>query len=116
MDSLADLKARVPIVELLELAGARFPHSWAAVNDETPYFCPWCNDRDSRNPAGSAHILKNVFHCWTCNRGGSVIDAAIYHLEENGEPAEVADAVRFLQTRWPGDDELLDPWSVSRDE
>ena len=62
------------ITEVLDLFGARwgsndqFGYSWG---DEIEVFCPFCEDRESRKPAGRVNVLKNVYFCFSCGAGGS---------------------------------------------
>lgn len=109
------LKTRIPVLDVLTKFGARTGHPGvrtAPWDQEISFYCPFCSDMDSQKPAGRANVTKNVWHCWSCGRGGSVIDAAMDHLVENGEPYSFNDAVKLLLTIWPGDDELLDPWAA----
>jgi DNA primase len=78
-----EIKDKVGILEALEFVGARF--GWQrlrAYNDEVPVFCPFCEDRDSHNPAGRANVVKDLYHCWNCGFGGDQI--SVVQKELNG--------------------------------
>lgn len=78
----AEVKKAVDILDVLDWFGARFDVKDVLQNgfEEIPVFCPFCEDRDSRKPAGSVNMLKQVYHCWVCGAGGDVISLAEKHI------------------------------------
>lgn len=61
------------ILKVLDFFGARYSEwgSWISYNDEIEVYCPFCEDKDSRKPAGRVNVLKNVYFCFACGAGGS---------------------------------------------
>lgn len=111
MTELERLKERISVIDVLERVGAVLP--WDAPkgfwgDDEAPFFCPFCDDAGSKKPAGRANTMKNLWHCWSCGRGGSVIDAAMYFL---GPDANAARGVEWLLEQFPDEEVLSDPWA-----
>lgn len=90
MTSARDLKKRIDIIEVLSELGAKFewPAGW---DEEVKVFCPFCEDRDSNRPAGSAHPIKQVYHCFSCGVGGDIVSLAAYHLGEDVTFKQVLD-------------------------
>lgn len=107
MTELDRLKQRVDVLEVLERIGVEFEDNfWHAMDDEFPFFCPFCDDAGSRKPAGRANTLKNLWHCWSCGRGGTVIDAVMYAFD-----LKAAQAVEWLLHKFPDEEVLSDPWA-----
>lgn len=76
--SLDDIKAEVSIEDVLLEAGAEIQLS--AWTQDQPFYCPFhLHAHDT--PSGSMSVVKNVFFCFACGAGGSVIDAAMLHLQ-----------------------------------
>lgn len=110
MTDLERLKERISVIDVLEQAGAEFPDP-TTFADEVPFFCPFCDDRGSSKPAGRVNPLKNLWHCWACGRGGSVIDAAWQYLKPEHPVAPMAQVLTWLLTEYPEEEVLLDPWA-----
>lgn len=105
MTDLVKLKTRINVIEVLEVAGASFSGT-DPYADEVKFFCPFCEDLGSTKPAGSVNTLENVWHCWNCNRGGTVIDAAMEITK-----GSFNDALTWLLVHYPEEEVLLDPWA-----
>lgn len=90
-------------------------------SDEVKVWCPFCSDAASRKPAASANIMKGLYHCYACGFGGSVIDVAMKHLEENVPRDDdifatnargIGAAIAWLEERWPDQEAREDDeWS-----
>jgi hypothetical protein len=114
-ESLAELKARIDILEVLEKIGARtkFQEAW---DDEVAVWCPFCDDAGSKKPAARANPIKGLYFCYKCSLGGSVIDIAIAHLRSGSDPlwgeySSIDRAVEWLNENWPPPaEEEDDPW------
>ena len=120
--SLRALKERVDITEVLRKIGARLQDTerW---DDEVKVWCPFCDDAVSHKPAASANVMEGLYYCYKCAFGGSVIDVVIKHLEQSAPTTaaeggiwgkytpSVADAVAWLEERWPDPKAEDDPWS-----
>lgn len=61
----------VDILEVLDFFGVRYVKWGWTYSDEIEVFCPFCEDKDSRRPAGRVNVLKNVYFCFNCGAGGS---------------------------------------------
>jgi hypothetical protein len=74
-----DLKAEISLEEVLLECGAEFEtggqYGWRS---EVPFKCPFHPDS---NPSAEMNTMKGLFHCFSCGVGGTVIDAAMLHLE-----------------------------------
>ena len=106
-----ELKKRIDILDVLEESGARF-EMWQVYgknpgwDDEVCVFCPFCEDRDSRKPAGRANILKQLYFCFNCGAGGDVISVAQRHLtSEEGLAPPFSTVVSWLQETFGVEDE-----------
>jgi DNA primase len=113
MSELARLKERIDVLDVLSRAGAKVPDAFSA-SEEVKFFCPFCDDLHSSRPAGTANTLKNLWHCWTCGRGGSVIDAALERLRLEDTDATPSDAVQWLLAEFPDEEVLIDPWAEAQ--
>ncbi len=104
--NLTDLKSRIDIIDVLEKLGARFEErSWAGWDDEFPVYCPFCEDIDSRKPAGRANVLKNLYFCFNCGVGGDIISITQEHIKRADRlPATFNDAVSWLTETFGVDD------------
>jgi hypothetical protein len=125
--NLSELKARIDILEVLEKIGAmsKIPESW---DDEVAVWCPFCDDKDSRKPAARANPVKGLYFCYKCSFGGSIIDIAQRHLQDQAQKtptydpdahiwgsytdASIGRAVEWLESNWPPPkEEEDDPWA-----
>lgn len=100
------IKARVNVMDVLEKMGATAADYYAAVADEVSFYCPFCEDKDSRKPAGRANELSGLWHCFACNAGGDVITAV-----ERGLGLGFNEALQWLIEEYPMKEADVDPWS-----
>lgn len=121
MSDLRALKERIDITEVLKKIGARIQMAdrW---DDEVKVWCPFCDDAGSHKPAASANLMEGLYYCYKCGFGGSVIDVAMKHLEQQSQRTvadplwgnygfTVSDAVAWLELNWPNPTTEDDPWS-----
>ncbi len=65
------MNERSDILAVLDLFEARYEIQWGGGwGQEVLVFCPFCEDADSRRPAGRANVAKNVYYCHACGTGG----------------------------------------------
>ena len=109
MTDLKALKERISCVEVLEHIGVQFGYTTSSsyADTEVQFFCPFCEDEGSSRPAGRVNDMKNVWHCWSCGRGGTVIDLAMEHVQ-----GDFTAGLTWLLTNWPEEDALPDPWAA----
>jgi hypothetical protein len=119
VSNLAALKARIDILDVLENIGARMRlgESW---DDEVQVWCPFCEDRGSKDPAATANPIKGLMFCYQCGFGGSIIDIALKAINQARDHedddifgtygATISDAVAWLEATWPEEKEADDPW------
>jgi len=107
-DVVARTKARVNVVDVLERLGARFPSDeWHRVwDDETTFFCPFCDDLASRKAAGRANELKGLWHCFACGSGGDIFNAV---RQARGVPFD--EALQWVLDQFPEVEVEHDPWA-----
>lgn len=103
---IADIKARADILEVLESLGGRVDtrgsSSW---DEETPIFCPFCEDLQSSKPAGRANALKGLYFCFSCGTGGDVIK--LIQISKN---LGFLEAIQWLEEKFPKTTE--NPWKT----
>lgn len=118
MSDLKELKRRIDIVDILKKIGARtrITDDWA---DEVQVWCPFCDDSVSHKPAASANMMKGLYFCYSCGFGGSIIDIAVRHLQDNASEDTVfgsystgiSGAVEWLEENWPAPEDEDDSWT-----
>jgi len=102
-----DVRARADLIVVLEDAGARIDTSSAAAwDEETPVFCPFCEDISSKKPAGRANQLKGLYFCFSCGWGGDVIKIV---RETKGLGFD--EALDYLDKKFPKEGERANPWT-----
>jgi len=101
-----DVRARADLLEVLEEMGARWQigQNW---DTETMVFCPFCDDKDSKKPAGRANQLKGLYFCFNCGTGGDVIKLVQIDLELGFD-----DALDWLDKKFPKEGERANPWKT----
>ena len=96
MMDLEDLKAEVSIEDVLIEAGAEFEsggqYGWRS---EVPFKCPF--HYNVNTPSAEMNTMKGVFFCFSCGAGGSVIDAALLHLELTNTSENIKVAAQWLE-------------------
>lgn len=122
MSALVDvkaLKARIDILDLLKIVGARIDGEELYFDQEVRVYCPFCSDANSRKPAGRANPVKGLYHCWACGFGGDIIDVARQFLSEDesgdlfGSYAVPFDVVvQWLEGKFPPEGGGDDPWAT----
>lgn len=108
-DVVKRTKARVNAVDVLEALGATFPWSanegfWG--DDEAPFFCPFCEDRDSRNPAGRVNEMTGLWFCFSCGNGGDIFTAV-----RKARGVGFDEALQWVLDKWPEEVTDFDPWA-----
>jgi DNA primase len=109
-DLVARTKARVKIVDVLERLGARFPvDDWgsAAWDDETSFYCPFCDDLGSHKAAGRANELKGLWHCFACGSGGDIFNAV-----KQARAVSFDEALQWVLDQFPEEVKEVDPWAA----
>ena len=101
-----DVRARSDILKLLEGMGGRVQlgKNW---DEETLVFCPFCDDKDSKKPAGRANQIKGLYFCFSCGTGGDVIKLVQIDLELGFD-----DALDWLDKKFPKEGERANPWKT----
>lgn len=95
MMDLDDLKAEISIEDVLLECGAELePSHGYGWRSEVPFYCPFHLNRNTA--AGTMNTMKGLFHCYSCGASGSVIDAAMLHLETKS----VTEAAEWLQSEF----------------
>lgn len=102
---IADVKARADILEVLELLGGRID-TIGGWDDEVKVFCPFCEDRQSKKPAGHANSLKGLYFCFSCGTGGDVIKLVMI-----GKHLDFLGALDWLARKFPKT-KGEDPWTT----
>ena len=101
-----EIKARADIFKLLEDMGGRLAtYSGSAWDEETPVFCPFCDDKNSKKPAGHANQIKGLFFCFNCGTGGDVIK-----LVQIWQSCDFDEALGYLDKKFPKAGERDNPW------
>lgn len=109
-DIVAKTKARVNVVDVLERVGARFPtDDWAknAWDDETSFFCPFCDDLVSDKAAGRANEMKGLWHCFACGSGGD-----IFNVVRQARGVKFDEALQWVLDQFPEKAVNDDPWAA----
>jgi hypothetical protein len=119
VSDLSELKARIDIIDVLEAIGAELEMQ-DAWDDEVLVKCPFCEDKDSHDPAASANSVKGLYFCHQCGFGGTIIDVAMAYIYKDrpADPvfgkfkATIPEAVAWLEANWPAPEEESDgPWN-----
>jgi CHC2 zinc finger len=106
-DVVARTKARVSVVAVLEKLGARFPWQTSdAWDDETSFYCPFCDDLASRKAAGRANEVKGLWHCFACGSGGDIFNAV-----RQARGVEFNEALQWVLDEFPEEVTEFDPWA-----
>jgi DNA primase len=91
--TIDELKEELSIEDVLIECGAEIETSTGyGWRSEVPIFCPF--HLNTNTAAASMNTLKQVFHCYSCGAGGSVIDAALLHL---GPDTTIGEAASWLE-------------------
>lgn len=91
--TLDEIKDAVSVEDVLLECGAIVQEAlWGS--NEVPFYCPF--HLNTNTPAGSMNRLKGVWHCYSCGAGGSVIDAAMLHLDTQS----VGEAASWLEVEF----------------
>jgi CHC2-type zinc finger protein len=92
MMDLEDLKAEISLEDVLIECGAEFEtgtgYGWRS---EVPFKCPF--HYNVNTAAAEMNTMKGVFHCFACGAGGTVIDAALLHLQTS----DIKEAAAWLE-------------------
>jgi len=91
--TIDELKDAISIEDVLLECGAIVQEGLWEQN-EVPIYCPF--HLNTNTPAASMNRLKGVFFCYACDAGGSVIDAAMLHLDTQS----VGEAASWLETEF----------------
>ena len=96
--TIDELKDELSLEDVLLECGAEIDTSSGSYGwrSEVPIFCPF--HLNSRTSAASMNTLKQVFFCYSCGAGGSVIDAAMLHLDTQS----VSEAASWLEVTFLG--------------
>jgi DNA primase len=108
-DLVARTKARVNVVDVLDKLGARWPtDAWGnnAWDDETAFFCPFCEDLTSDKAAGRANELKGLWHCFACGSGGDIFNAV-----RQARGVKFDEALQWVLDQFPEEVTEFDPWA-----
>lgn len=105
-DIVTETKARVNVTHVLERLGARFPITYASWDDETQFFCPFCDDLASERPAGRANEMKGLWHCFACGSGGDIFNAV---RQARNVPFD--EALQWVIEEFPKEAIDVDPWA-----
>jgi DNA primase len=91
--TIDELKDELSLEDVLIECGAEFEMSSGSYGwrSEVPFFCPF--HLNTNTAAASMNTLKGVWHCYSCGAGGSVIDAAMLHLDTQS----VSEAASWLE-------------------
>jgi DNA primase len=74
--SAEEVKKEVDIITVLEYLGAMIEANDAYYIDplaDVSVYCPFCEDRDSKKPAGRVNGMKQLYYCFSCGAGGDAI-------------------------------------------